>query len=362
MTQEPKAWLTRSGKYGERDAWALEHSVTPGGFGEVPDLSGCQSLDDVKNLVAGALQDASTNAVGNFAAQLWALSGRMAVGDFAVLPLKTTSQVAIGRITGDYEFRSDQADSEKRHVRPVEWLRTDIPRTAIKQDLLYSLGAFSTYCQIRRNEAVARIAAIVKTGSDPGTKVAAKPALAVSKNMSEQAGASPEAPVPGEEDGQFDLQEYARDRIAAVVQEQFKGHRMAVLVQSLLDAEGYTCWRSPEGTDGGIDLLAGSGPLGLDAPQLVVQVKSEQTPIGDPVISQLLGTTTKHGSTAQGLLVAWGGLTPPAQRSARDNYFRLRVWTASDVIERIGRHYSALPEEIRTDLPLKQIWIAVEAE
>ena len=113
MNQELKAWLTRSGKYGERDAWALEHSVTPGGFGEVPDLSGCQSLDDVKNLVAGALQDASTNAVGNFAAQLWALSGRMAVGDFAVLPLKTTSQVAIGRITGDYEFRSDQADLRK---------------------------------------------------------------------------------------------------------------------------------------------------------------------------------------------------------------------------------------------------------
>ena len=93
MNSEPKAWLTRSGKYGVRDAWVLEHSVTPGGFGEVPDLSGCQSLDDVKNLVAGALQDASTNAVGNFAAQLWALSGRMAVGDFAVLPLKTTSQV-----------------------------------------------------------------------------------------------------------------------------------------------------------------------------------------------------------------------------------------------------------------------------
>ena len=95
---------------------------------------------------------------------------------------------------------------------------------------------------------------------------------------------------------------------------------------------------------------------------MVVQVKSEQSPVGDPVISQLLGTTTKHGPAAQGLLVAWGGLTPPAQRSARDNYFRLRVWTASDVIAQVTRHYDALPEEIRTDLPLKQIWIAVEEQ
>ena len=178
MNQEAKAWLTRSGKYGERDGWALENSFTPGGFGEVSNLSGCQSLDDVRGIVAGAYTDASTNAVGNFAAQLWALSERMTVGDFVVLPLKTTSQVAIGRITGGYEYRANQID-DKRHVRTVEWLRTDIPRSVIKQDLLYSLGAFSTYCQIRRNEAVARIAAIVKSGSDPGTKVAAKHALAI---------------------------------------------------------------------------------------------------------------------------------------------------------------------------------------
>ena len=137
---------------------------------------------------------------------------------------------------------------------------------------------------------------------------------------------------------------------------------MAVLVGALLSAQGYTCWRSPEGADGGIDLLAGSGPLGLDAPQLVVQVKSEQSHVGDPVISQLLGTTTKHGPAAQGLLVAWGGLTPPAQRSARDNYFRLRVWKAGDVIAQVTRNYDELPEEIRTELPLKQIWIAVEGD
>lgn len=356
---EPRAWLTRSGRYGERDDWALANSVSPGGFDKVPDLSGCQSLADVKALVTEALPSESINTIGNFAAQLWALAGRMAIGDYVVLPLKTTSQVAIGRVNGDYEYRNHEPDPDKRHVRPVQWIRTDIPRSAIKQDLLYSLGAFSTYCQVSRNEAVARIATIAATGSDPGSKISVKPPLAPVAKKSETFAES-EPDVIDADEGTLDLQEYAQDRIEALIHEEFAGHRMALLVGALLTAQGYTSWRSPEGADGGIDLLAGSGPLGLDAPQLVVQVKSELSPVGDPVISQLLGTTTKHGPGAQGLLVAWGGLTSPAQRSARDNYFRLRVWTASDVIAQVTRFYDVLPEEIRTDIPLKQIWIAVE--
>jgi restriction system protein len=358
MSGAPRAWLTRSGRYGERDAWALENSVTPGGFGSVPDLSGCTSLDDVRTAVAGAEPDQSPKAVGNFAAQLWALAGRMAVGDYVVLPLKTAdSQVAVGRITGGYEYRAGEPDPEKRHVRTVQWLRTNVPRSAVKQDLLYSLGAFSTYCQVSRNEAAARVAAIAATGMDPGSKVTAPAPIIQPK---------PPAPdrddVPTDDDQPIDLQEYARDRIAALIREGFAGHQMAVLVEALLRAQGYTCWRAPEGADGGVDLLAGSGPLGLDAPQLVVQVKSEQSQVGDPVISQLIGTTTKHGPAAQGLLVAWGGLTSAAQKSARDNYFRLRVWTSGDVIAQVTRHYDALPEEIRAGLPLKQIWIAVEEQ
>ena len=70
MNDTPKAWLTRAGRYGERDAWALENGVTPGGYDTVPDLTGCQSLDDVRTLVAASEPDASPNAVGDYAAQL----------------------------------------------------------------------------------------------------------------------------------------------------------------------------------------------------------------------------------------------------------------------------------------------------
>ena len=35
---------------------------------------------------------------------------------------------------------------------------------------------------------------------------------------------------------------------------------------------------SPPGPDGGIDIFAGRGPFGLDAPRLCVQVKSQNSP------------------------------------------------------------------------------------
>lgn len=344
-----KAWLARSGKSGERDAWAIDTGVTPGGFGEVADLSSCKSLAQVRVMVDDAYPDDKPQMRANLAAQLWTLVGRMHNGDLVVLPLKTTHQLAIGEITGDYRYLADQQDIQRRHVRPVKWLRTDVPRTAVKQDLLYSLGAFLTYCEISRHQAAARIAAIAAAGIDPGAKAPLK--------------TTKPKPLDDDDDavdaGQVDLELFARDRITGLIQERFAGHDMEGLVEAILVAQGFTCRTSPGGTDGGVDILAGSGPLGMDAPKLVVQVKSEQTPVGEPVVTQLLGSVSKHGS-AQGLLVAWGGVTNPARKALLDNYFRLRMWDAADLIDMITVHYPKLPEEIRASLPLKQIWIAVE--
>lgn len=63
-------------------------------------------------------------------------------GELVVLPLKTTGTIAVGRISGPYEHRSDLGP-DLTHVRPVRWERTEVARDAFDQDLLYSFGAFS---------------------------------------------------------------------------------------------------------------------------------------------------------------------------------------------------------------------------
>lgn len=350
MTQ---AWLIRAGRAGEREQWALRNGVSGGGFHEVGDLTPADTREAVHAAVAAGFQGAKPQTVQTFAAQLWALRGRIAEGDWVVMPLKASPTLAIGRITGPYEYRDDE-DPSYRHVRPVEWIVTDVPRTAVKQDLLYTLGAFLTVCEVKRNDAVHRISVITKTGTDPGART--EPG----------GGKAPVAPHTTEEDDlfeeagpQIDVEQYAFDRLTAYIIENYAGHRMQGLVAAILEAEGFTCKVPPEGPDQGVDVLAGSGPFGLDEPRLVVQVKSEAGAVGSPVVGQLLGAMSRH-QTTQGLLVAWGGVTKAAEQLLANEYFRLRVWSSRDLLEAIFRNYDRLSEEIQTELPLKRIWTLVE--
>jgi restriction system protein len=144
------AWLVRGGRAGEREGWALETGVSGGGFREVGDLSNCATKEDVQAAVHVAYPDRPLQSIRNFAAQLWILRDRIKTGDLVVMPLKTTKQIAIGKCISGYKFL-DNTDSERRHTIGVEWIRTDVPRNTLKQDLLFSLGAFMTVCKTDRS-------------------------------------------------------------------------------------------------------------------------------------------------------------------------------------------------------------------
>ena len=85
----------------------------------------------------------------------------------------------------------------------------------------------------------------------------------------------------------------------------------------MLTGAGMQCRQSPPGPDGGINLVAGRGVLGLDDP-ILVQMKSGGQ-VGAPVVSQLHGVMSTHGAS-QGLLVAWGGLTKPAHDALKSSH------------------------------------------
>ncbi|MEY9213469.1 restriction endonuclease [Thermobifida halotolerans] len=347
-----RVWLVRGGRNGEREEWALEHGRAVVGFHEVGDLSATHSRDDVFTEVRRYLPNDGENRVRNFAAQLWAFRGRIAVGDLVVMPLKTRGTIAIGRVTGDYTYQAD-AEPGVRHTRPVKWGADDIPRSAIKQDLLYSLGAFMTVCQIKRNDAEHRFERLVATGTDPGARSGVVKA-ATSNGNGDEDGTSDVDTVT------FDIEQQATDRLRSHIIETFAGHEMQRLVAAVLTAEGFRCTTLPLGPDGGVDVLAGTGPLGLDSPRIVVQVKTETAAVGAPVLQQLIGAT-QHLQADQGLLVAWGGVTKQATQMLMGNqYFRIRVWKDTDLLDAIFRTYDRLPEEIRKDLPLKRVWTLVE--
>ena len=347
LSDAPRAWLIRAGRSGERDDFAIEGNLAGGGFHEVPDLTNVSTRDEMRETVRSAYPKDSDGKVANFAGQLWALRSRVSPGNIVVLPLKTTSQVALGVVTGGYRYLDDP-DAGRRHVVAVDWKRTDVPRTAIGKDLLYSLGAFMTVCEIKRNDGAWRLQQILETGSDPGARVEAVAAVE-----------SDDADATDSSESTFDLERLGRDQIQAFVAENFAGHGLSGLVAEVLEAEGFSTQVALPGPDGGIDVFAGQGPLGLDSPRLIVQVKSSPSPVDVKIVRELHGVLSTHGAD-QALLVAWGGVNKTARQELRSQFFRVRVWDADNLLDAVLRNYDKLSEELRADLPLKRVWSLVE--
>ena len=233
-------------------------------------------------------------------------------------------------------------------MRPVRWLRTDVPRDVFRQDLLYSLGAFMTICEISRNDALPRVEAIVTTGSDPGYESG----IAAPQRTS----ASPEAPTA--EEAEVDLDDIARDQIERRVASAFTGHDFTRLVVEILKAQGYVVNVSPPGSDQGIDIVAGRGALGFEAPRLVVRVKSGSIVADQPTLQALIGAV-QDTHADQGLLVCWGGFKKTVEQRRNELFFQIRLWGRMETLNSLFEVYDRLPEAFRAELPLRRTWMLV---
>jgi restriction system protein len=346
MGNAPRAWLVRAGRHGEGEALTLEQNMVLIGWQELNDLSKISSRDQLIEVLRSTYPDAGSGRISNWAGQLWAFLARIQLGDLVVLPFKHSPAIAIGRVTGSYTYRGD-LPLDARHVRPVQWLRTDIPRTAVGQDLLYSLGAFMTVCELRRNQAAQRLATLGQSGQDPGQSAA--PGVEAEDVTDTEASST-----------RRDWERLAQDDISAYIAERFAGHGLARLVEAVFQARGMATFRSPEGPDAGIDVLAGAGPLGMDPPRVCVQVKTGSVDVR--VVRELQGVLGRLGAD-QGLVVAWGGITKSADAELRQQFFQVRVWTADDLVRELTTFYDRLPGDLQAELPLKRVWtLALEPD
>jgi restriction system protein len=349
-----KFWVFRTGKEGVRTEWSLNNNLCGGGWVELPDLTGVRDKEVLRGIVETSMPNASKNALAGYTGQLWSLISRIQPGDFLVLPIRSTSQLAVGQVTQGYTYLASEDESKRHVIGGVNWIKKDIPKSVIKQDLLYQLGSALTIFGVNNNDAEWRLEQVLATGKDPGerTEFSQGRPTAIALTAENEFEAEYEAQAT------LDLETIAGDEIGKRIQEDFKGHALSELIEAILTAEGFTCLNSPPGADGGVDVLAGKGPLGMDSPRIVVQVKSQMSAVSSEVVSQLIGVMNNY-SADQALLVALGGITLPAQREHKNQWFKVRVWTLATVVEGIYRNYDSLPSEIQAKLPLKQIWVPV---
>lgn len=325
-------WLVRAGSNGEHENYALEKGVAVIGW---PDnFTQIRTKEDLLQFLISEKPNAKINRLKNHQSQIWPFIRTIQVGDTVALPLKSRPAVAFGRVIGDYRFVADAPDGAYNQ-RPVQWL-TEIPRSQIGKDLLFSLGAFMTVCKIERNDAEMRIHLLIE----------GKPSPAIDTDHAQE---------KLDEGTNVDLESIIRDQIREAVY----GHGLARLTGAVLSAQGYKVVVSPPGADGGVDVLAGGGPLGFDEPRLAVQVKSEASPVDVKVIRELKGSMKDFGAQ-HGLVVAWGGYKSSVERERPQQHFEIRLWTGDDLIQGVLDNYDRLPDDIRAEIPLKRIWVPVQ--
>ena len=347
-------WMVRAGKHGEFEQKFLQENKIYVTWDRLSvDIGTMTDRQQLFQAMTATYPNAKVKAIHNNVSQVWPFAHGMELGDLVILPSKMQPSIYVGEITGDYEFDPQGVDP-CFHSRTVKWISEAIPRSNFGQDLLYSFGAFMTICRIQRNNATERIIAMRANNWQP--EAASSIAGIFTSATSAVAVKVFEDAVAGESDPEdTDIETVASDQIARLIQAKFSGHGLTRLVDAILRAQGYTTYVSPEGADGGVDILAGSGPLGFGTPRLCIEVKSEIGPIDRPSVDKLLGAMTKFGAQ-EGLFVSRSGFRKNVQKELASTFFKVRLWTQTELFEALFANYERLDAEIRAELPLKRIW------
>jgi restriction system protein len=328
-------WGIHAGRTGDANTLFLSKNVVALGWAEMGDLSALPSNRDAFKLaVAKCYPHSKPGAIPNNAGQLFRFIHEMKQGDLAVYPSKADRQIHIGEVTGDYIY--DQQSIAYPNLRSVKWLNV-VPRLKFSQGALYEIGSALSFFQIK-NYADEFLAV-----------VEGKTSQLVSEDEEEAAVAQVQAAA----------EESTQDFVIKTLAKKLKGHPLAEFVAHLLNAMGYKTRVSPEGTDGGVDIIAHTDELGFQPPIIKVQVKSsENSSVGDPVVKALYGNVA-HGEF--GLFVTLGTFSNPARQFERGKS-NLRLIDGAGLVRLILSHYDEFDSRYKGVLPLKRIYVPDSSE
>lgn len=322
-------WGIHAGKTGDADNLFLGKSCIAVGWAKMGNLSDIKpDRDAFKAHVLEAYPSAKPGAIPNNAGQLFRFVHVMKPGDLIIYPSKHDHQIHLGRVEGDYRYDSN-TEPGYPNVRAVKWLR-NVPRTQFSQGALYEIGSAMSLFLVKNYADEFRAA------------VEGKAATITSVEQDESVAAVAE-----------NIEETSRDFVLKRLAQELKGHPFADFVAHLLNIMGYHTRVSPEGQDGGIDIVAHKDELGFEPPIIKVQVKSSEGSIGDPVVSALYG---KVGANEFGLLVTLGVFTTQAKSFAKSKS-NLRLIDGDDLVKLIFQHYDKFDARYKGLLPLRRVYV-----
>ena len=295
------------------------------GWPALGNLTGIPSSRDAfKALYVKGYADEKPGAIPVKAGILYRFAKEMQVGDLVVYPSKSDRIVYIGTIESGYQY-APEVDADYPNRRQVSW-KASVPRANISQPALYEIGSAITLFQVSNN------------ADEFTAHLKGEPVETVQVDETNVA----ELAVQAEESVEDFVIKRLKNAITAEQFEQF--------VAELLRSMGYYVRVSKYVGDGGVDIIAHRDELGFEPPIIKVQCKQMLTPIGGPVVQQLLGAIQPN---EHALFVTLGSYTPDAVRIERGKS-NLRLISGSDLVQLVLANYEKFEPRFKSLLPLKR--------
>jgi len=328
-------WGIHAGSLGQVDKYFLSKTnpCVAIGWHEIGDLSKIENdRDKFKEELVKVYPSIKKGAISTSAGMLYRFTYEIQIGDLVVYPSKQDKQVHIGEIVGNYEYKPDLINLYP-NIRRVKWIKS-VPRSYLSQGALYEIGSALTLFQVKNyaDEFIAILnggQVIIDDTEDTSVTDIAK-----------------------------SIEESTRDFIYKRLSKELKGFPFEKFVAHLLNIIGYKTRLSPQGGDGGIDIIAHKDELGIEPPIIKVQVKSVNTTITPDKVQALYGNV-ENGE--YGLFVTLGDYSKQAHTFAKSKS-NLRLIDGEELIDLILQNYEKLDSKYKAMLPLKNVYIPTQVE
>jgi len=331
MSNEITVWGIHAGKNGEASSLFMKKNMVALGWSKIGDLSQFKDRETLKAQIALMYPEDKPGSIPISAGQLYRFVYELKIGDLVVYHSRHNHQINIGKVKSEYQYLPGYND-DYPNMRLVEW-HEPLARTIFSQGALFEIGSAMTFFQVKNY------------GYEFTTAFEGKSDSNIKPEEDEAIGYIVEG-----------IELTSRDYVLKKLAQLLKGHPLAHFVGHLLQTMGYRTRISPEGPDGGIDIIAHKDELGLEPPIVKVQVKSTEGQIGEPVVSGLYG---KVGQGEYGLFVTLGTFTNQAITFAR-NKNNLRLINGDELVDLIFQHYEHFDSRYKGLLPLKRVYIPDE--
>ena len=156
------AWIIRGGTNGELEEEFLENEWVAISYDLFEDLSNVRTKEDLKSLLQRTKKESDARSIPSWTTRIWDFIHSIDIGDLVVMPRKGKRIVAIGEMTGEYQYRPE--GSMLPHCRVVRWINREVSRDLLEPDLEASINAAGNSYQPTPERAEEQLRAIADRG------------------------------------------------------------------------------------------------------------------------------------------------------------------------------------------------------